>query len=83
MSRSQEIATQWVGQRSKHGLEMFTNSWERQRDMMKPQTSWWAGPTGVLNRVWGKLCGPFSLITALLACQARHGLCLCSPVELT
>ena len=33
MSRSQEIATQWVGQRSKHGLEMLTNSWERRPDM--------------------------------------------------
>jgi hypothetical protein len=76
MSRSQEIATQWVGQRSKHGLEMLTDMHEATDQLV-------GGACGVLNRVWGKLHGPFSLIIALLACQARPGLCLCSPVELT
>ena len=83
MSRSQEIATQWVGQRSKHGLEMLTNSWERRPDMHEATDQLVGGACGVLNRVWGKLHGPFSLIIALLACQACPGLCLCSPVELT
>lgn len=46
---------------------------------MEPQTSRWAGPAVVLNRVWNELPGLFSLITVLLACQAHPGLCLRSP----